>query len=87
MGFFSLCLRDELTQSASVNLSIYYPLDISDHNNNSIQRFNWIKCKAHLLYMTNNTRCNHCKTNQAEIFQESGEYYLHCWQERTFPNV
>ena len=31
--------------------------------------------------------CNHCKNNPAEIFQESGELCLHCWQERTYPNV
>jgi hypothetical protein len=31
--------------------------------------------------------CNHCQTNIAEIFQESGEFCLHCWQERTYPNV
>ena len=31
--------------------------------------------------------CNHCKTNLAEIFQERGEFCLHCWQERTCPNV
>jgi len=31
--------------------------------------------------------CYHCKTNLAEIFQESGEFCLHCWQERTCPNV
>jgi hypothetical protein len=24
--------------------------------------------------------CNHCQTNIAEIFQESGEFCLHCWQ-------
>jgi hypothetical protein len=31
--------------------------------------------------------CNHCQTDIAEIFQESGEFYLHCWQEKTYPNV
>ncbi|HKG87852.1 MAG TPA: hypothetical protein VKA95_05960 [Nitrososphaeraceae archaeon] len=31
--------------------------------------------------------CNHCKNNPAEIFQESGEFCLHCWQEITYPNV
>jgi hypothetical protein len=31
--------------------------------------------------------CNHCKNSLAEIFQESGEFCLHCWQERTYPNV
>jgi hypothetical protein len=30
--------------------------------------------------------CNHCGRNVAEIFQESGEFYLPCWQERTYPN-
>ena len=30
--------------------------------------------------------CNHCQKNVAEIFQESGEFCLHCWQERTYPN-
>jgi hypothetical protein len=31
--------------------------------------------------------CSHCQTNIAEIFQESGEFCLHCWQERTYPNI
>jgi hypothetical protein len=31
--------------------------------------------------------CNHCRTNIAEIFQESGEFCLRCWQERTYPNI
>ena len=31
--------------------------------------------------------CKHCKTNLAEIFQESGDYCLNCWQEITCPNV
>ena len=31
--------------------------------------------------------CNHCKINPAEIFQESGEFCLCCWQEITYPNV
>jgi hypothetical protein len=31
--------------------------------------------------------CNHCKDRVAEIFQESGDYCLHCWQEITCPNV
>jgi len=31
--------------------------------------------------------CNHCNTNQAEIFQESGKFWLHCWKEITCPNV
>ena len=30
-----------------------------------------------------NLICNHCRKNMAEIFQESGEFCLHCWQERT----
>ena len=33
------------------------------------------------------TVCNRCKTNLAEIFQESGDYCLCCWQEITCPNV
>ena len=33
------------------------------------------------------TVCNLCKTNLAEIFQESGDYCLHYWQEITCPNV
>ena len=32
-------------------------------------------------------KCNHCKNKIAEIFQESGEFCLHCWQERTYPNL
>jgi hypothetical protein len=35
----------------------------------------------------NATVCNHCKTNLAEIFQDTGDYCLHCWQEMTRPNV
>ena len=31
--------------------------------------------------------CNHCRKNVAEIFQESGEFCLCCWQERTYPNL
>jgi hypothetical protein len=31
--------------------------------------------------------CDHCRLNVAEIFQESGEFCLHCWQERTTPNL
>jgi hypothetical protein len=31
--------------------------------------------------------CDHCKINLAEIFQESGNYCLYCWQEITCPNV
>jgi hypothetical protein len=30
--------------------------------------------------------CNRCRKNVAEIFQESGEFCLSCWQERTYPN-
>jgi len=28
--------------------------------------------------------CNQYKNNIAEIFQDSGESCLHCWQERTY---
>jgi hypothetical protein len=35
----------------------------------------------------NDTKCNQCKTNQVEIIQESGEFCLDCWQERTLPDV
>jgi len=31
--------------------------------------------------------CNKCQANIAEIFQESGEFCLDCWQERTNPNL
>jgi hypothetical protein len=31
--------------------------------------------------------CNHCQIEEAEISQESGEFCLHCWQERTNPNL
>jgi hypothetical protein len=31
--------------------------------------------------------CNHCNNKIAEIFQASGEFCLHCWQERTYPNL
>jgi hypothetical protein len=34
-----------------------------------------------------NITCNHFQTNIAEIFQESGEFCLYCWQERTYPNL
>ena len=33
------------------------------------------------------TICDHCENNMAEIYQESGEFCLHCWQEITCPNV
>jgi len=78
------------SKSSIVNFSIDYPLNSSDHNS-SAQRFNCIKCKARLLNMSTNnninTKCNQCKTNQVEIIQESGEFCLNCWQERTYPNV
>jgi hypothetical protein len=32
-------------------------------------------------------KCNLCKDNIAKIFQESGEFCLYCWQERTYPSV
>jgi hypothetical protein len=31
--------------------------------------------------------CNRCQTAIAEIFQESGDFCLNCWQERTYPNL
>jgi hypothetical protein len=31
--------------------------------------------------------CQHCKATMAEIFQESGDYCLNCWQEKTCPVV
>ena len=52
-----------------------------------LQTFNRIEWKAYLLIMNNITLCNLCKTNLAEIFQESGDYCLHCWQEITCPSV
>jgi hypothetical protein len=75
-------------KSTIVNFSIDYSVDISDHDN-SVQSYNFIKCKARPLHMSrnNHTKCNRCKTNQVEIIQESGEFYLNCWQERTYPNV
>ena len=38
-------------------------------------------------YQPSSVTCNHCQTNIAEILQESGEFCLHCWQERTHPNL
>jgi hypothetical protein len=29
--------------------------------------------------------CEHCKTEMAEIYQESGDYSLNCWQEKIYP--
>jgi hypothetical protein len=29
--------------------------------------------------------CQRCKTKMAEIFQESGDYCLNCWQVITYP--
>jgi hypothetical protein len=72
-----------LSMLVLISYTIDYSSNISDHNN-CLQRFSCVKCKARLLTMT---LCNHCKTNQAEIFQESGEFCLPCWQERTFPNL
>ena len=34
-----------------------------------------------------NVVCQHCKARTAEIFQESGDYCLNCWQEKTCPVV
>lgn len=31
--------------------------------------------------------CQHCKTKMAEIFQETGDFCLNCWQEKTCPVV
>jgi hypothetical protein len=31
--------------------------------------------------------CESCSQNKAEIFQVTGYYCLHCWQEETHPNV
>jgi hypothetical protein len=29
--------------------------------------------------------CNHCRKNAAEVFQESGDFCLLCWQDITYP--
>jgi hypothetical protein len=34
----------------------------------------------------NNPSCNLCNSKLAEIFQENGDYCLHCWQEYTYPD-
>jgi hypothetical protein len=64
-----------------------------DHRN-TIPVFKRVQPKQVLLTMIDylnarsvTTVCNHCKTNLAEIFQESGDYFLCCWQEITCPNV
>jgi hypothetical protein len=31
--------------------------------------------------------CNDCEYRVAEIFQVNGDYCLHCWQEKTYPDV
>lgn len=31
--------------------------------------------------------CNDCRYRVAEIFQVNGDYCLHCWQEKTYPDV
>jgi hypothetical protein len=66
---------------------------LGDHRN-TIPMFKRVQSKQVLLTMIDypNTTsviivCNHCKNNLAEIFQESGDYCLHCWQEITCPNV
>ena len=33
-----------------------------------------------------NIKCSSCD-NDAEIFQVSGDYCIHCWQEKTYPDV
>ena len=38
-------------------------------------------------YHSNTDLCSHCKIGTVEIFQESGDYCLNCWQERTCPNI
>ena len=45
----------------------------------SVETFNRIEWKAYpLIIMNNITLCNLCKTKLAEIFQETGDYGLHC---------
>ena len=63
------------------------------HRNN-IPMFKRVNPSRQVLLMIDYTNatsvttiCNRCKTNLAEIFQESGEFCLHCWQEITCPNV
>jgi hypothetical protein len=65
------------------------------NNRNTIPMFNRVQSEQ-VLPMINyrnttsssaSTICYHCKNNPAEIFQESGEFCLHCWQEITYPNV
>jgi hypothetical protein len=31
--------------------------------------------------------CDHCKNKVSEIYQDSGDYCLECWQELTCPEV
>jgi hypothetical protein len=31
--------------------------------------------------------CNDCKYRIAEIFQVNGDYCLHCWQEKAYPDM
>ena len=31
--------------------------------------------------------CNDCRYRVAEIFQVNGDYCLHCWQEKTHPDI
>ena len=63
------------------------------HRNN-IRMFKGVQSTRQVLLMIDypnvtsvTTVCNRCKTNLAEIFQESGDYCLCCWQEITCPNV
>jgi hypothetical protein len=44
-----------------------------------------LKSKSKIV-ASNGITCNHRQTNIAEIFQESDEFCLHYWQERTYPN-
>jgi hypothetical protein len=54
----------------------------------SVQTFNRrMESQSFLLRPKVLTLHHLCKTNLAEIFQESGDYCLHCWQEITYPNV
>jgi hypothetical protein len=31
--------------------------------------------------------CNDCGYRVADIFQVNGDYFLHCWQEKTHPDI
>ena len=74
------------TESEGISLTLAF-----NHNNN-LQCISTAICIGCTLMTYQNLHppnkiCNLCRLNVEEIFQESGDYCLCCWQEITYPNV